>query len=144
MEKWILPVTPTLLCKGSALVARLSTKCSRWAIVVSQCLPCVVHRATSTIDFKAYSSYTPGPIDSKLGRKHCRSKVAKIGLIRNPRWPPSWKSVYRFFSWAERPDWLETLVGNIWMTCRSKIVKIVPTGNPRWLLCWKSIFCFFS
>ena len=31
---------------------------------------CVVHRAALTIALKAYSSYTPGPIDSILGRKH--------------------------------------------------------------------------
>ena len=30
----------------------------------------VVNRAASTIALKAYSSYTPGPIDSILGRKH--------------------------------------------------------------------------
>ena len=30
----------------------------------------VVRRAASTIAFKAYSSYTPGPIDSILDRKH--------------------------------------------------------------------------
>ena len=30
----------------------------------------VVRRAASTISLKAYSSYTPGPIDSILGRKH--------------------------------------------------------------------------
>ena len=30
----------------------------------------VVLRAAPTIALKAYSSYTPGPLDSKLGRKH--------------------------------------------------------------------------
>ena len=30
----------------------------------------VVRRAASTIALKAYSSYTPGPIDLILGRKH--------------------------------------------------------------------------
>ena len=30
----------------------------------------VVRRAASTISLKAYSSYTPGPIDSIRGRKH--------------------------------------------------------------------------
>ena len=30
----------------------------------------VVRRAASTIALKAYSSYTPGPLDSILGRKH--------------------------------------------------------------------------
>ena len=29
-----------------------------------------VRRAASTIALKAYSSYTPGPVDSILGRKH--------------------------------------------------------------------------
>ena len=35
----------------------------------------------------------------------CRSKIAKIVPIVNPRWPPwqpSWKSIFRFFSWTER------------------------------------------
>ena len=31
---------------------------------------CVVRRAASTIALKAYFSYTPGPIDLILGRKH--------------------------------------------------------------------------
>ena len=31
---------------------------------------CVVRRAASTIALKAYSSNTPGPIDSILDRKH--------------------------------------------------------------------------
>ena len=54
-----------------------------------------------------FFSWTERPIDSKLDRKHqgdCRSKIAKIVLIRNPRWPPSWKSIFRFFSWTERPN----------------------------------------
>ena len=47
-------------------------------------------------------------IDLKLGRKHlgdlylCRSKMAKIVLIGNPRWLPTWKSIFHFFSWTER------------------------------------------
>ena len=39
-------------------------------------------------------------------RVTCRSKIAKIVPIGNPRWPPwppSWKSIFRFFSWTERP-----------------------------------------
>ena len=73
------------------LLAHLSTKCLWWAIVVSQCPSSVVRRAASTIALKTYSSYTPGPIDLILGRKHrvtCRSKIAKIVPIGNPRWPP--------------------------------------------------------
>ena len=31
---------------------------------------CIVRRAASTIALKAYPSYTPGPIDSILDRKH--------------------------------------------------------------------------
>ena len=52
------------------LLAHLSTKCSWWAIVVSECPSCVVHCAASTIALKAYSSFIPGPIDLILGRKH--------------------------------------------------------------------------
>ena len=36
----------------------------------------------------------------------CRSKIAKIVPIENPRWSPwqpSWKSIFRFYSWTERP-----------------------------------------
>ena len=40
------------------------------AIVVSQCQSALVPRAASTTALKAYSSYTPGPIDLILGRKH--------------------------------------------------------------------------
>ena len=35
-----------------------------------------------------------------------RSKIAKIVPIGNPRWPPwqpSWKSIFCYFSWTERP-----------------------------------------
>ena len=54
------------------LFSSLSTKCSWWASVVSQCPSSVVlvRRGASTIALKAYSSYTPGPIDLILGRKH--------------------------------------------------------------------------
>ena len=38
--------------------------------MVSQCPSSFVHLAASTIALKAYSSYTPGPIDLILGRKH--------------------------------------------------------------------------
>ena len=41
-------------------------------LMVSYCgqsMP-VVRRVASTIALKAYSSYTPGPIDSILGKKH--------------------------------------------------------------------------
>ena len=34
-------------------LAHLSTKCSWWAIVISQCLSCVVRRSSSTICFKS-------------------------------------------------------------------------------------------
>ena len=87
------------------LLAHLSSKCSWWAIVIDQCPSSVVRRAASTIALKAYSSYIPRPMDSKLGRKHrvtCRSKLAKFVPIGNPRcpWRPSWKSIFRFFSWT--------------------------------------------
>ena len=62
----------------------------------------------------------------------CRSKVAKIVPIRNPRWPqspPSWKSVFRFFSWTES-QLTPNLIGSIGVTCRSKIAKIMPIENP--------------
>ena len=47
------------------------------AIVIGQCPSSVVRRASSVdrraasiIALKAFSSYTPGPTDSKLGRKY--------------------------------------------------------------------------
>ena len=33
----------------------------------------------------------------------CWSKIAKIVPIGNPRWWPSWKSIFRFFFGTERP-----------------------------------------
>ena len=51
-------------------LAHLSMKCAWWAIVVSQCPSSIMGHAAWTIALKAYSSYTPGPIDSILGRKH--------------------------------------------------------------------------
>ena len=42
----------------------------RRALCVVRRPSCVVRRAASTIALKAYSSYTPWPIDSILGRKH--------------------------------------------------------------------------
>ena len=51
-------------------LAHLSMKCAWWAIVVNQCPSSIMGHAAWTIALKAYSSYTPGPIDSILGRKH--------------------------------------------------------------------------
>ena len=107
-----------LLC-GAIFLAHLSTTCSRWAVVISQCPSSiisqpsfVVRHAAPTIALKAYSSYTPRPMDSKLGRKHwgdLKIKKEKIQSLGNPRWPPwqpSWKSIFRFCSWTKRPiDW---------------------------------------
>ena len=39
-------------------------------------------------------------------RATCRTRIAKIVMIGNSRWPPVppfWKSIFRFFSWTERP-----------------------------------------
>ena len=44
--------------------------CSQSVSVVRRFSPSVVRRAASEIALKAYSSYTPGPMDSKAGRKH--------------------------------------------------------------------------
>ena len=78
-----------------------------------------------------------------------RSKRAKLLLIRNPRLlprPPSWKSIFRFFSWTKRPI-VWNLVGSIGVTSRSKTAKILLIGNPRWPprpTSWKSISLFLS
>ena len=61
-------------------------------------------------------------------------KVAKIFLIGNPRClprRPSWKSIFRFFSWIERLTDFK-LGRKHRVLCRSKIAKIVPIVNPRW------------
>ena len=76
----------------------------------------------------------------------CRLKIAKIVLIRNPRWlswPPSWKSI--FCSWT-KGLLTQNLIGSIRMTCRCKIAKIILIRNPRWLVqppSWKAILNFF-
>ena len=73
----------------------------------------------------------------------CRSNwIAKIVLMENPRWLlwwPSWKFIFRFFSWIERPINLK-----LTRKCRSKIAKIILMGYPRWPPFLKSIFGFFS
>ena len=71
--------------------------------------------------------------------------VARIVPIRNPRFPPiwpSWKSIFHFFSWIERPS-DSNLEGSIMVAGRSRKAKIVPIGNPRWppwRPFWKFIF----
>ena len=90
-----------------SLLPSLAHLCSRWAVVISQCLSFIVCRVASTIALKVYFSHTPKPMESKLGKKHrCRSKIAKIVPIGNPGWPqwqPSWKYIFRFSSWTKRP-----------------------------------------
>ena len=47
-----------------------------------------------------------------------RSKIAKVVPVGDPRWPPwqpSWKSIFGFFTWTERPN----LLGSIRVTCLS-------------------------
>ena len=75
----------------------------------------VMRRARSVVRrqyfaLKAYF-YSIWPVDSNLGRKHrndrsIRSIIDKIVAIGNPRWPPrppSWQSIFRFFSWTLSP-----------------------------------------
>ena len=53
---------------------------------------------------KPKSKLTPNMVGS-IGVSY-RSKITKIVPIGNPRWPPwqpSWKSIFCFFSWTERP-----------------------------------------
>ena len=86
-----------------------------------------------------------------LGRKHrviCKSKIAKIVPIGNPRWLLWGHLENLFFTSSPEPkgQLIWNLVGSIGMTCRLKIAKIVPIGNPRWPAwwpSWKSIFRFF-
>ena len=53
---------------------------------------------TSSPETKGY--LTPNLVGSI--RVTCRSKIAKIILIGNQRWPPSWKSILNFFSRSKR------------------------------------------
>ena len=92
---------------GLLFLAHLSTKCSWWAIVVSQCPSSVVRRQqlllkpTPPTPLGQLTWYLVGCIGVT-----CRSKISKIVLIGNPRWPPwppSWKYIFRIISWTERP-----------------------------------------
>ena len=92
-------------------LAHLSTKCSWWAIVVSQCPSYVVPRVLCGVNncFKSLLLLRLGQLTWYLVgsiRVTCSSKIAKIVSIRNQRWlpwPPSWKSIFHFFSWTKRP-----------------------------------------
>ena len=106
------------------------------------------------LTFNEYSFYTPGPTDSKLGRKYqgnIDKKKAEIAPIRNqkmatmdkkkaeivpvgnPRWP-LWPQSRHLF-WSSSPEQKGQLtrnfVENIGLTCRSKIAEIILIGNPR-------------
>ena len=128
------------------LLAHLSTKCSWWTVVVSQC-PSSIVRAMSTIALKTYSSYTQLTryLVGSSGVTY-RSKIAKIVPIGNPRWRHL-ENLFFVSSPEPKGQLTPNLLGSIRVTCRSKIDKIVPIGNPRWPLwwpSWKSIFRFFS
>ena len=73
-----------------ALTAHLSTKCSRWAIVIGQCTSSVVRRQQFAL--KKTTLPTPlGPLTWNLVGSigvACRSKIAKIVSIGSPGWPP--------------------------------------------------------
>ena len=86
-------------------------------------------------------SWTKKPIDLKLDHVWvtCRSKIAKIVQIGNPRWPPywpSWKSTFHLFSW--------NLEGILRVTSRSRIDKKVPIGTPRWPPWWQFENVFYA
>ena len=151
----------------SGLLAHLSTKCSWWAFVVSQCPSSVVRRPSSVVRRQPLLKKPTPP--TPLGQLTwylvgsiwvtCRSKIAKIVPIGNPRWRPwrpSWisnrndfRSINLFFASSPEPKGQLTpnLLGSIGVTCRSKMAKIVLIGNPRWppwQPSWKSIFCLLS
>ena len=115
-------------------LALMSKKCFRWVIVISQCVSSVVQR-------QQFALKAPPTQLGQLTRNLTgsiwvtyRSKIAKIVAIGNPRWPlwpPSSKSMFRFYSWTKR-TFSSNLVGSIGATCRLKIANIVPIGNQRW------------
>ena len=67
-------------------------------------------------------------------------------LIWNPSlppWQPSWKSIFRFFSWTERPTDLK-LVESTWVTCISKIAQNHSDRKSKMATIWNIIFRFYS
>ena len=98
--------------------------------------------------FMPFLALTERPTDRKIVRNiraTCRTKLAEIVPIGNPRWQklgPSWKSFLRFYSWNERSIDLK-LGRSITVTCRSKIVKFCSIGYPRWPS-WTSTLNFVS
>ena len=62
----------TYNCKETKSVTPIISSPEYQVPMVSYCdlSMSVVHPAVPTIALKAYSSYIPGPFDSKLGRKH--------------------------------------------------------------------------
>ena len=54
-------------------------------------------------------------------------KMAKIVPIRSPRWPPSWKSILRFFSWTERPT-----TSKLHWKYQVELFTLEPLGRKQW------------
>ena len=65
-----------------------------------------------------------------------RSNIAKIipiGIPRWPPWPPSWKSIFSFFSWAERPPAMAAIL----KICFSLLLL---NRRTNWLKTWSEVF----
>ena len=65
----------------------------------------------------------------------CISNISKIIPIRSPRWPPSWKSIFPFHSWTERPvdlklgrkHWGDLLLFvGLWFILRCDLFYVLP------------------
>ena len=112
----------------------------------------VVHRRASSIArhqqfaLKSYSSYTPGSLDSKLGRKHCRSKIAKIVPLEIQDGCHGGHLENQFFASSSEleGELTRNLLGSIGLTYRSKIAKIFLIRNPRCLPWQPSLKIYFS
>ena len=106
------------------------------------------------IDLSASSSESKNQLTWNLVwsiRVTCRSKIVKSFTIGNPRWtlwPPSWKSIFRIFSWTERPadlklgrkHWGDLLIKKKKKKKKSLNCSDWKSKMAPWRLSWKSIF----
>ena len=133
---------------GLLFLAHLSTKCSWWAIVVSQCPSSVVRRQqlllkpTPPTPLGQLTWYLVGCIrrSGLVDQKYLKSFRSEIQDGHHGR---HLENIFFASSPEPKGQLTPNLLGSIRVTCRSKIAKVVPIGNPSWLQpSWKSIFRF--
>ena len=117
-------------------LAHLKSKCSWWTIVIGLCPSSVVCHVMSVICFKWHLLHPRANwIETwwEVSRS-CRSKLAKIVPIINPRWPPqlpSWKSIFNLFSWSGR-QLSQNVVVSIGETCTWKLLTLFQSEIQDW------------